>query len=76
MVIVEGSLLECLKYRGGLSEASLIGSIACWSRRYCPFLFAGDQRHAAELCYRYLAGQITEGHRVIKATTQALQGAA
>jgi ERCC4-type nuclease len=67
-VVVEGTLLDCLRNRGGLSEPSLIGTVAAWSRRYCPILFAGTERHAAELAFRFLAGQITEAHRIIRAT--------
>ena len=68
VVIVEGTLLDCIRARGGLSEASLLGTVAAWSRRFCPILFAGTERHAAELAFRFLAGQITEGQRIIKAT--------
>ncbi|MCG3150163.1 MAG: hypothetical protein PCFJNLEI_03641 [Verrucomicrobiae bacterium] len=71
VVIVEGTLLDCIRARGGLSEASLLGTVAAWSRRYCPIIFAGTERHAAELAYRFLAGQITEGQRIIKAATVA-----
>ena len=49
VVIVEGTLLDCIRARGGLSEASLLGTVAAWSRRFCPILFAGTERHAAEL---------------------------
>jgi DNA excision repair protein ERCC-4 len=36
IIIVEGSLQDCIHGRGGLSEASLLGTVAAWSRRYCP----------------------------------------
>ena len=68
VVIVEGTLSDCIRARGGLSEASLLGTVAAWSRRFCPILFAGTERHATELAYRFLAGQITEGQRIVKAT--------
>jgi ERCC4-type nuclease len=71
VVIVEGTLLDCIRNRGGLSEASLLGTVAAWSRRFCPILFAGTERHAAELAYRFLTGQINEGHRIIKAMASA-----
>ena len=70
VVIVEGTLLDCILNRGGLSEASLLGTVAAWSRRFCPILFAGTERHAAELAFRFLAGQITEGQRIVKTTNQ------
>ena len=65
VVIVEGTLLDCIRARGGLSEASLIGTVAAWSRRFCPIIFAGTEQHAAELAWRFLAGQVTESRRVI-----------
>lgn len=51
-----------------MSEASIIGTVAAWSRRFCPILFAGDERRAAELAWRYLAGQVHEAHKVVKVT--------
>ena len=72
-IIVEGSLPDCIRNRGGLSEPSLFGTLAAWSRRYCPIIFAGTERHAAELAWRYLAGQVHEAHRVIKVTTNQLK---
>ncbi len=67
IVIVEGTLLDCIRDRGGLSEPSLLGTVAAWTRRYCPIIFAGNPRHAALLAYRYLAGQLTEAYRLTKA---------
>lgn len=70
-IVVEGTLLDCIRCRGGLSEASLVGTVAAWTRRFCPVIFAGTERHAAELAWRYLVGQITEGHRIVKTATVA-----
>lgn len=55
-IIVEGTLLDCIRDRGGLSEASLVGTVAAWSRRFCSIVFAGTERNAAELAWRYLVG--------------------
>ena len=67
VVVVEGSLFDCIDGSGGLSEASLLGTVAAWTRRYCPVVFAGDERHAAVFAWRFLAGQVSEAHRVIEA---------
>jgi ERCC4-type nuclease len=40
VVIVEGTLADCIAARGGLSEASLLGTIAAWCRRYAPIVKA------------------------------------
>jgi len=69
VVVVEGTLGNVLAARGDMSEASLIGTVAAWTRRYCPILFAGSERLAAELAWRYLAGQIHESHKIVKATS-------
>jgi ERCC4-type nuclease len=71
VIIIEGTLGNVLAARGDMTEASIIGTIAAWTRRYCPIIFAGDERHAAELTWRFLAGQITEAHRIVKATERA-----
>lgn len=68
IVIVEGSLHQCITDRSGLSEASLLGTVAAWSRRFCPILYAGTERHAAELAFRFLVGQITESQRIVRAS--------
>jgi ERCC4-type nuclease len=73
IIIVEGGLLDCLRERGGLSEASLLGTVAAFSRRYAPIIFAGSERYAAELCWRFLAGQITEGHRIVRAAEPRME---
>ena len=68
-MIVEGTLGNVLACRGDMSEASLLGTVAAWSRRYCPIVFAGDERHAAELAWRYLAGQVKEARKVVQVTS-------
>jgi hypothetical protein len=47
-------------------------SLSTWTRRYCPIILAGTERHAAELAYRYLAGQITEGQRIVKTVASGI----
>ncbi len=69
VVVVEGSLFDCIDGSGGLSEASLIGTVAAWTRRYCPIIFAGDERHAAVLAWRYLAGQVSEALKIVRAAS-------
>ena len=54
-----------------MTEASLLGTVAAWTRRYCPIIFAGDERHAADLAWRYLAGQITEARKIVAAAERA-----
>ncbi len=72
-IIVEGTFADCIAARGDMALPSLIGTVAAWTRRYCPIIFAGDERTAAALCWRYLAGQITEAHKIVKATTAPME---
>lgn len=67
IIIVSCSLEDCIRLRGGLFEASIFGSIAAWTRRGAPVLFAGGEKQAAELTWRYLHGQYTEARRIVQA---------
>jgi len=72
---VEGTLTACLEQRNGIHPAAFIGTIAAWSRRFCPIVFAGDEHCAAAFAWRFLVGQITEAERVICKTSKARAGA-
>ena len=72
-VMVEGTLDNVLAARGDMTEASLIGTVAAWTRRYCPILFAGSERHAAEFGWRFLAGQINEAHQILRRVDHAVE---
>jgi len=64
VVAVEGSLPDVLAARRQMSEASVIGTLAAWQRRYTGFFFAGSIKIAAEFSFRFLAGQVAEIERV------------
>jgi ERCC4-type nuclease len=63
VVVVEGSLEDVLAARRQMSEASLIGTLAAWQRRYTGFVFAGTVELAARFSFRFLAGQVAEIER-------------
>lgn len=71
VVVCEGTvadlLCEARRRGGGMSDASILGTLAAWQRRFCPFFFAGSVRIAAEFCERFLRGQIREVERASKA---------
>jgi ERCC4-type nuclease len=71
VVIIEGTLGNVLAARGDMTEASIIGTVAAWSRRYCPIIFAGDECTAAALAWRFLAGQVNEAHKIVHAVESA-----
>jgi ERCC4-type nuclease len=66
-VVVEGTMLDCLDDRGGMSAESLLGTVAAISRRYCPVLFAGTSGMAARLALRILRQPVDEANRLVKA---------
>jgi len=67
-VVIEGDLLKQCR---GIHPSAIMGSVAAWSRRYCPIIFAGGEHGAASFAWRYLTGQITEAERVIVKTSKA-----
>jgi hypothetical protein len=60
VVVVEGSLPDVLAARRQMSEASVIGTLGAWQRRYTGFFFAGSIKIAAEFSFRFLGGQVAE----------------
>ena len=66
VVVVEGSLEDVLASRRQMSEASLIGTLAAWQRRFTGFFFAGTIKTAAEFSFRFLAGQVAEIERAYR----------
>ena len=75
VVVCDGSMADLLcearRRGGGMSDASIIGTLAAWQRRYAPFFFAGSVRVAAEFTERLLRGQIAEAQRTAKAVAKA-----
>ena len=71
VVVCDGSLADLLteahRRGGGMNSASIIGTLAAWQRRFCPFFFAGNVQIAAEFTERFLRGQIKEAERTAKA---------
>jgi len=55
-VVVEASLadLEAREWRSRLTAAHVLGSVASWQTRYCPFIFAGSHAAAGRWAERFL----------------------
>jgi hypothetical protein len=60
VVVVESGMEDVLRAARGMSEASVIGTLAAWQRRYTGFFFAGNIRVAAAFAFRFLGGQVRE----------------
>ena len=76
VVIVEATLWQCLQGgaqgtstgRGpGIHPSAVLGTVAAWTRRFCPILFAGDSASAARLAEALLKGQVKDLERQAKA---------
>ena len=69
-IIVEGDLRDVILQARGVNHNSIMATVATWTRRYGPILFAGGQHGAADLAYRFLAGQVREIERAAKAISR------
>ncbi len=71
IVVVEANLSDVLTLAhargGGMSVASILGTLAAWQRRFAPFFFAGTPANAAQFTERLLRGQVKEIERAAKA---------
>ena len=73
-IIVEGSFADVITAnhaRRQLSAAAIVGTVASWTRRGAPVLFAGSERLAAEFAERFLRGQVREIERAARSLAQA-----
>jgi DNA excision repair protein ERCC-4 len=64
-IVVEGGLSDVIAQARDVHPNAIVGSVAAWSRRGFPVVFAGSQRLAAEFTQRYLSQQLTEARRLL-----------
>ena len=69
IVVIEGTLSDVAVAARGIHPNAVVGTLAAWTRRYCPFVFCGSERLAADFAFRFLAGQL----RGIEGSANALQ---
>ncbi len=69
-IIVDAPLSTVLSMARGISPAAILGTIASWSRKFCPVLFADTPEMAAKLCESFLLGVIRDTGKVTKALEQ------
>ena len=51
----------------GLHHNAIIGKLAAWTLRYCPFVFCGSERIAADFAFRFLSTQVRNIKRQARA---------
>jgi ERCC4-type nuclease len=71
IVVVEGDLRDVVQAAPGMKPAAVIGSLAAWTARYAPFVFAGGVKAAADFTFRALAAQVRTIEREAKALREA-----
>jgi DNA excision repair protein ERCC-4 len=71
IVVVEGDLAAVVRAAQGIHRNAVIGTLAAWSVRFCPFIFAGDTATAAAIAFRALAAQVRDAEKVAAVSTLA-----
>lgn len=66
IVVIEGSLADVCTAARQINHNAVTGTLAAWSARFCPFIFAGTTAAAADFAFRALASQIREIQRTAK----------
>ena len=63
LIIVEGSLGDVATASRGIHSSAVLGTVAAWSARYCPIIFAGSVPAAAAIAFSALRSQIRDFER-------------
>ncbi len=71
LVIVEGDFDDVARAAQGIHRNAVVGTVAAWSVRYCPFIFAGSVETAAAIAFRALASQVRDAERTVTRASKA-----
>jgi DNA excision repair protein ERCC-4 len=71
LVIVEGDFDDVARAAQGMHRNAVVGTVAAWSVRYCPFIFAGSVETAAAIAFRALASQVRDAERTVTRASKA-----
>jgi ERCC4-type nuclease len=63
IVVVEGEMRDVCTAARGIHHNAVVGTVAAWTARYCPIVFAGSVESAANFSFRCLAGQVKDIQR-------------
>ena len=67
IVVIEGTLTDVCAASRGVSQNAIVGTLAAWTLRYCPYVFTGSVQAAADFAFRILAAQVRDVERMAKA---------
>ena len=68
IIIVDGSLQAVIQQARGIHETAIVGTVAAWSRRYCPILFCDTPALAAAVALRWMVQPFDEARKIGGAT--------
>lgn len=66
IVVCEGGITDVMIAARGLHRNAIVGTVASWTIRYCPFVFAGTVAAAADFAFRALQSQVRDIERASK----------
>ncbi len=70
IVVCEGSLSDVCRASRGLNDNAIAGTVAAWTTRYCPIVFAGTVAAAADFAFRALSAQVRDIERAAKSISK------
>ena len=70
LVVCEGSITDVMLAARGLHRNAIVGTVASWTIRYCPIVFAGTVAAAADFAFRGLSAQVRDIERAAKSISK------
>ena len=67
IVVCEGTLADVCAAARLIHHSAIVGTVAAWSVRFCPIIFAGTVEAAADFSFRCLRAQVRDIERIAKA---------
>ncbi len=70
-IVVEGTLADVVRQSRGVHPSAIVGTVAAWTRRGFPVVFASTPEIAAEFALRFLTQPLAEAQRMLTACKAA-----
>ena len=70
IVVCEGGITDVMIAARGLHRNAIVGTVASWTIRYCPIVFAGTVAAAADFAFRALSAQVRDIERAAKSISK------
>ena len=66
IVVIEGTMADVIAASRGVSPNAIVGTLAAWTLRYCPFVFLWLTARCRKFSFRFLAAQVRDAKRMAK----------